>query len=400
MEALGPPMCIALGIDELSVDTNLVARSPDAAFEHIANAEILADLPSVDIFVPSYNEEPDLLAATLAAAKALDYPADKLTVFLLDDGGTDAKVHSQDPRVSIPAQRRRATLMALTERLDVRYLARAKNEHAKAGNLNAGMAVSDGELVAIFDAGRQTLTYANAGHPYPILRSNDGSLEELRADGLPIGLRSESPQAHGVTKRVDDAALLALYTDGLTEATRDLFAGERRLREALSSDAIFFVGSPAKFVENFCLADEPGDDVAILLLNFVPSRRWAFHSSDARAARAVRRQFLSALASEAKPESDFKAAELIYGELAANVAQHAAGTIEIALAWHYGRAVLHVTDRGEGYAASQRPPTDLLIEHGRGLWLVQRFGAQLEVELLPGYGTHVRARLPIERGDR
>jgi cellulose synthase (UDP-forming) len=111
-----------------------------------------AQLPTVDIFVPSYNEEPDLLAATLAAAKALDYPSDKLTVFLLDDGGTDAKVNSTDPRVSLPAQRRRATLSQLSEKLDVKYIARARNEHAKAGNLNAGMAASTGELVAIFDA--------------------------------------------------------------------------------------------------------------------------------------------------------------------------------------------------------------------------------------------------------
>jgi cellulose synthase (UDP-forming) len=109
-------------------------------------------LPTVDIFVPSYNEDADLLASTLAAAKSLDYPGEKLTVFLLDDGGTDAKVNSTDPRVALPAQRRRATLQALAERLDVRYIAREKNDHAKAGNLNAGMAVSKGELVAIFDA--------------------------------------------------------------------------------------------------------------------------------------------------------------------------------------------------------------------------------------------------------
>ncbi|MGQ3280105.1 MAG: UDP-forming cellulose synthase catalytic subunit, partial [Shinella sp.] len=48
-------------------------------------------LPSVDVFVPSYNEDTALLANTLAAAKALDYPADKLTVWLLDDGGTEQK---------------------------------------------------------------------------------------------------------------------------------------------------------------------------------------------------------------------------------------------------------------------------------------------------------------------
>ena len=35
-----------------------------------------------------------------------------------------------------------------------------------------------------------------------------------------------------------------------------------------------------------------------------------------------------------------------------------------------------------------------MTEHGRGLWLIQRLGAQLEVEVLPGFGTHVRAVLP------
>ncbi len=47
-----------------------------------------ASLPTVDVFIPSYNEEPELLAGTLAAAKSLLYPKNKLNVYLLDDGGT------------------------------------------------------------------------------------------------------------------------------------------------------------------------------------------------------------------------------------------------------------------------------------------------------------------------
>ena len=46
------------------------------------------DAPSVDVFIPTYNEEPALLANTMAAAKAMDYPPEKLKVWLLDDGGT------------------------------------------------------------------------------------------------------------------------------------------------------------------------------------------------------------------------------------------------------------------------------------------------------------------------
>ncbi|WP_245408950.1 UDP-forming cellulose synthase catalytic subunit [Rhizobium wuzhouense] len=110
------------------------------------------DKPTVDVFVPSYNESADLLALTLAAAKSMNYPADKLTVYLLDDGGTDAKCSQSDPRAAIAARRRREELQALSASLGVRYHARAENSHAKAGNLNAGLAISKSELVVVFDA--------------------------------------------------------------------------------------------------------------------------------------------------------------------------------------------------------------------------------------------------------
>ena len=53
-----------------------------------------AEPPRVDIFVPTYNEDTVLLATTLAAAKGIDYPPDKMTIWLLDDGGTDQKCRS------------------------------------------------------------------------------------------------------------------------------------------------------------------------------------------------------------------------------------------------------------------------------------------------------------------
>lgn len=108
--------------------------------------------PKVDVFVPSYNEDAGLLANTLAAAKAMDYPADKLTVWLLDDGGTLQKRNSANLVEAQRASARSAELQALCDDLGVRYLTRERNEHAKAGNLNNGMLHSDGELIAVFDA--------------------------------------------------------------------------------------------------------------------------------------------------------------------------------------------------------------------------------------------------------
>ncbi len=123
--------------------------------------------PTVDVFVPSYNEELPLLAATLAACKGLDYPEDKFTVWLLDDGGTDQKCNSVKVAEAVAARERRAALQELCVGLGVRYLTRARNVHAKAGNLNNGLEHSTGSLVAVFDADhapardflRQTLGY-------------------------------------------------------------------------------------------------------------------------------------------------------------------------------------------------------------------------------------------------
>ena len=115
-------------------------------------AEKPEDLPFVDVFVPTYNEDAGLLANTLAACLAMDYPADKLKVWLLDDGGTVQKRNADDPESAQGAERRYKELQALCASLGAIYLTRERNEHAKAGNLNNGMAFSTGELIVVFDA--------------------------------------------------------------------------------------------------------------------------------------------------------------------------------------------------------------------------------------------------------
>ncbi|CAD7051801.1 cellulose synthase catalytic subunit (UDP-forming) [Pseudorhizobium halotolerans] len=110
------------------------------------------DLPDVDVFIPTYNEDAKLLANTLAAAKAMDYPPDKLRVWLLDDGGTVQKRASSNVAAAEDAMMRHHELQELCAALGVTYLTRERNEHAKAGNLNNGLAHSKAELVAVFDA--------------------------------------------------------------------------------------------------------------------------------------------------------------------------------------------------------------------------------------------------------
>jgi len=111
-----------------------------------------ADLPTVDILVPSYNEPPEMLSVTLAAAKNIFYPAEKLRVVLCDDGGTDQRCNHADPKIAEGARARRAELQQMCRDLGVIYNTRALNERAKAGNMSAALAKLDGQLVAVFDA--------------------------------------------------------------------------------------------------------------------------------------------------------------------------------------------------------------------------------------------------------
>lgn len=90
------------------------------------------DWPSVDVFIPTYDEPLSVIRTTVLAAKCLDWPSDKLNIYILDDGHRDE-------------------FRAFAARAGVGYLDRGENSHAKAGNLNAALAKTSGELVAVFD---------------------------------------------------------------------------------------------------------------------------------------------------------------------------------------------------------------------------------------------------------
>ena len=88
-------------------------------------------LPSVDVYIPTYNEPLEVLEKTITGALCLDYPNFK--VWVLDDG-------------------RRPWLKAFCEAKGVGYLTRPDNAHAKAGNINHALTKTNADFVAIFDA--------------------------------------------------------------------------------------------------------------------------------------------------------------------------------------------------------------------------------------------------------
>lgn len=119
----------------------------------IALPENQDEWPTVDIMIPSYNEDADILRVTLMAASQMDYPSTKFNVYLCDDGGTlNRRYHHKDPNVRKESIERNIELRELCKDLGVTYLTRSKNNHAKAGNLNAALEHTHGDLILILDA--------------------------------------------------------------------------------------------------------------------------------------------------------------------------------------------------------------------------------------------------------
>ncbi|MFC7735749.1 UDP-forming cellulose synthase catalytic subunit [Roseomonas sp. GCM10028921] len=90
------------------------------------------DWPSVDVYIPSYNESLDIVRPTILACMNIDWPREKLNVYVLDDG-------------------RRPEFRAFCEEVGCGYIVRPDNKGAKAGNINHALRHTDGDYIAIFD---------------------------------------------------------------------------------------------------------------------------------------------------------------------------------------------------------------------------------------------------------
>ncbi|MCU4677043.1 UDP-forming cellulose synthase catalytic subunit [Catenovulum sp. 2E275] len=88
--------------------------------------------PSVDVYIPTYNEPLSVVKPTTLAALSLDWPQDKLNVYILDDGC-------------------RESFKEFADSVGAGYIIRDQHIHAKAGNMNHAMQHTKGEYIAIFD---------------------------------------------------------------------------------------------------------------------------------------------------------------------------------------------------------------------------------------------------------
>ena len=88
--------------------------------------------PVVDVFIPTYSEPLEVVKPAVFGALAMDWPRDKMNVYILDDG-------------------RREEFRRFAEEIGCGYMIRPDNKGAKAGNINHALTKTNGEYIAIFD---------------------------------------------------------------------------------------------------------------------------------------------------------------------------------------------------------------------------------------------------------
>jgi cellulose synthase (UDP-forming) len=98
----------------------------------VALPETAEEWPHVDVIIPTYNEPLEVVRYTVLGALNMDWPADKMHVYLLDDG-------------------RREEFKQFAYEAGVTYKIRSDNAHAKAGNINTALKSMSAPYVAIFD---------------------------------------------------------------------------------------------------------------------------------------------------------------------------------------------------------------------------------------------------------
>ncbi|HTJ71386.1 MAG TPA: SpoIIE family protein phosphatase [Actinospica sp.] len=226
-------------------------------------------------------------------------------------------------------------------------------------------------LYAVYDPISRTLTAASAGHPSPVLVLPDGTSQMVDISVGPVlgvgGLPFEC-----LEMEVPEGSLLALYSDGLVEATEhDPDVGIERLRQVLTDPSV------GAGLEDRCdevlralLPQHPADDVALVL-----ARTRALHAdhvavwdleTDYPVVAEARRLATAQLEEWGLGEFNF-VTELVVSELVTNALRYGLEPIQLRLI--YDRTLIcEVSDSNSTSPHLRR--ARIFDEGGRGLMLV------------------------------
>lgn len=256
-------------------------------------------------------------------------------------------------------------------------------------------------VFAIIDRLTLQMTYACAGHPRPLLASRDGSVEQLEAQGVPLGIGfGESWESFTVP--LEPGSILAFYTDGLIEAERDIAGAEARMVAAIGRQARGSQQRSALSLVASTITGVQRDDIAILTVTTSPMPLRDVEvslptvpSSARRARLLVERMLREADVAE---ERRFDL-ELAVGEAVNNAIEHAQklGAEDFVLRARrtVSNLIVEVIDQGMWEPLAEIPEAvDPLSDRGRGLMLMYALCDDVRLERTPD-GTCVRLAMGL-----
>ena len=249
-------------------------------------------------------------------------------------------------------------------------------------------------LVLVLEPATGTVTYANAGHPPPLVLGADGEPRSLKESlSVPLGAL-DVPGYTEATAQLEPGASLVLYTDGLVEQRDQLIdAGIERLERALVASG----GSGPEASCEGIIRDTIGeggsaDDVTLVVVQAELSmgERLEMELIGEPAALASFRQALRRWLSEVgAADQEIHDITMACNEACQNAIEHAYGLspepFDVELTREDGSVVIAVRDRG-GWRDT------VSTDRGRGLPLMRALMDDVEVEQRPTGSTVVLRR--------
>jgi anti-sigma regulatory factor (Ser/Thr protein kinase) len=241
-------------------------------------------------------------------------------------------------------------------------------------------------IVGIYDPPTRVLRYASAGHPAPVLVSSTGVAYFLTGGGVLLGLGTPAASVERVITLAPGSTFF-MYTDGLTERTHDLVAGEQRLLSALETMAARGELEPNRLHAEI-IGDGPSiDDCATLMVHAnqsdaAPLERYTFSAlpNFARLARDATRSYAERAGLERERVFEVIVAA---GEAVANAIEHGSredgALVVLELAIVDDEVVVRVENAGHWRSAPSRG------ERGRG------------VQIMRACATHVQITSTVDR---
>lgn len=252
-------------------------------------------------------------------------------------------------------------------------------------------------LYLVLDSASGHMTYANAGHPPPLVMTSDGTSRFIYGVDPPLVGGPHHYKTFSTT--IAPTSTVILYTDGLIESDKSIDVGLTRLAEVSTQNASAGLEDLASTLVNKLVKAERRDDVALLAFRLEPIDPKRFRivlPSVPHSLPTLRFSLRRWLEAGGVPAHDVYDIVVACGEAGTNVVEHAygpdGGSFEIEAQRDHDRVMIWIRDQGNWRPRSEG-------RRGHGLAIIQQVMDSVEVVRGPG-GTTVelqrRLRLAAE----